>query len=175
MASLDQVGSVVPSKLDLTPKERDAVLEIAYLAIAADRVLREEEVEAFRKVAARLQGKDDISEGELGTLLDRFTNRLDHTKATVIPGDDVDDSMTERAKLLRAEADERLRVLVQDLPRIETRALAYKVAYALALCDLETTDEEFEFDLQLVDSLGLSHDQAGELADEVVAAFGGME
>ena len=172
MATLEQVGRIVPDKLDLTPKEREAILEIAYLAIAADRVLREEEVEAFRKVASRLRGVDDISEGELGTLLDRYTNRLEHTKATVIPGDDVDEAMSERSRLLRAEADERLRVLTVDLPRPETRALAYKVAYALALCDLETTDEEFEFDLQLVDSLGLSHDQAGELADEVVSAFG---
>lgn len=172
MATLEQVGRVVPDKLDLTPKERDAILEIAYLAIAADRVLREEEVEAFRKVAARLRGHDDISEAELGTLLDRFTNRLEHTKATIVPGDDEEEAMSERAKLLRAEADERLHVLAVDLPRPETRALAYKIAYALALCDLETTDEEFEFDLQLVDALGITDDQAGELADEVVTAFG---
>ncbi len=172
MATLEQVGRIVPSKLDLTPKERDAVLEIAYLAIAADRVLSNEEVEAFRAVAARLYGVDTLGEKDLGLLLDRFTKRLDHTKATTIPGDDADDAMSERSKLLRAEADERLRILARELPREEIRALAYKVAYALALCDLKTTDEEFEFDLQLVGALGLSTDQASELADEVVTSFG---
>ncbi|MEO8876194.1 MAG: hypothetical protein ABI461_11450 [Polyangiaceae bacterium] len=172
MATAEQVANVVPSKLDLSPRERDAVLEIAYLAIAADRVLNEEEVEAFRSVAARLRGETSpMSEQELGTLLDRFSNRLEHTKATMVPGDDAEDSETERDRLLRAEADERLRALCTDLPRAETRELAYKIAYALALCDLETTDEEFEFDRQLVDALGLSIDKAGELADEVVMAF----
>ena len=153
MATAEQVGNVVPSKLDLTPKERDAILEIAYLAIAADRVLNEEEVEAFRAVASKLRAPSDattgqMSEAELGTLLDRFTNRLEHTKATMVPGDDAEDSDTERSRLLRAEADERLNALCTDLPRPDTRELAYKIAYALALCDLETTDEEFEFDLQ---------------------------
>ncbi len=172
MATAEQVGNVVPKQLDLTPKERDAVLEIAYLAIAADRVLNEEEVEAFRAVASKLRGGDgSMSEAELGTLLDRFTNRLEHTKATMVPGEDTDDADTERSRLLRAEADERLLALTADLPRMGTRELAYKIAYALALCDLETTDDEFEFDLQLVDALGLSIDRAGELADEVVTAF----
>ncbi|HEX7663019.1 MAG TPA: hypothetical protein VF407_00835 [Polyangiaceae bacterium] len=172
MATLDQVAGVVPPKVELSPAERDAILEIAYLAIAADRVLRDEEVEAFRAVAARLYGLETLDEKQLGALLDRFTSRLEHTKATMIPGDDADEAMSERSKLLRAEADERLRVLAKDLPREETRTLAYKIAYALALCDLETTDEEFEFDLQLVDALALSGDQAGELADEVVTSFG---
>jgi hypothetical protein len=174
MATAQQVANVVPSKLDLSPKESDAILEIAYLAIAADRVLNEEEVEAFRAVASRLRGDGPtslMSEAELGTLLDRFTNRLEHTKATMVPGDDADDSETERERLLRAEADERLRALCTDLPRPATRELAYKIAYALALCDLETTDEEFEFDLQLVDALGLSADRAADINDEVVMTF----
>jgi len=172
MATAEQVGNVVPSNLDLTPKERDAVLEIAYLSIAADRVLNEEEVEAFRAVASRLRGESaPMGEAELGALLDRFTNRLEHTKATMVPGDDAEDSETEREKLLRAEADERLRALCVDLPRAGTRELAYKIAYALALCDLESTDEEFEFDLQLVDALNLSIDKSAQLADEVVMAF----
>jgi hypothetical protein len=173
MATAEQVGNIVPKQLDLSPKESDAILEIAYLAIAADRVLNEEEVEAFRAVASKLRGGDGSrSEAELGTILDRFTNRLEHTKATMIPGDDAEDSETERERLMRAEADERLRALCTDLPRADTRELAYKIAYALALCDLESTDEEFEFDLQLVDALGLSADRAADLNDAVVFAFG---
>ncbi|MEO7112864.1 MAG: hypothetical protein ABI183_20645 [Polyangiaceae bacterium] len=172
MATAEQVGNVVPKQLDLTPKESDAVLEIAYLAIAADRVLNEEEVAAFKQVASKLRGGDgSMSEAELGTLLDRFTNRLEHTRATMEPAEDMDDVDDERKRLLRAEADERLLALTADLPRMETRELAYKLAYALALCDLETTDDEFEFDLQLVDALGINSDRAGELADDVVMQF----
>jgi hypothetical protein len=176
MATAEQVGNVVPKQLDLTPKECDAVLEIAYLAIAADRVLNEEEVAAFKQVASKLRGGDgSMSEAELGTLLDRFTNRLEHTRATIsgdeLAGADTDDPENERRRLLRAEADERLLALTADLPRPNTRELAYKIAYALALCDLETTDDEFEFDLQLVDALGITTDRAGELADEVVTQF----
>lgn len=172
MATAEQVGNIVPKQLDLSPKERDAVLEIAYLAIAADRVLNEEEVEAFRQVASRLRGGDgDMSEAELGTLLDRFANRKEHTRATMEPAEDMDDVDDERKRLLRAEADERLLALTADLPRTDSRELAYKLAYALAISDLETTDDEFEFDLQLVDALGITNDRAGELADEVVMAF----
>lgn len=176
MATAEQVGNVVPKQLDLTPKESDAVLEIAYLAIAADRVLNEEEVGAFKQVASRLRGGDgNMSEAELGTLLDRFTNRLEHTRATITGDeaetDEQENPENERSKLLRAEADERLLALTADLPRPNTRELAYKIAYALALCDLETTDDEFEFDLQLVDALGLTSDRAADLADEVVTLF----
>jgi hypothetical protein len=172
MATAEQVGNVVPTQLDLSPKERDAVLEIAYLAIAADRVLNEEEVAAFKQVASKLRGGDgSMSEAELGTLLDRFTNRLEKTRAELEPAEDMDDEDDERKRLLRAEADERLLALTTDLPRPGTRELAYKIAYALALCDLETTDDEFEFDLQLVDALGLTTDRASQLADEVVMAL----
>jgi hypothetical protein len=172
MATAEQVGNVVPSNLTLTPAESDAILEIAYLAIAADRVLNEEEVEAFRAVASKLRGGDgNMSEAELGAILDRFTSRLEHTRATMSSDADDDDSETEAQRLFRAEADERLLALCNDLPKVDSRELAYKIAYALALCDLETTDEEFEFDLQLVDALGLSSDRASELADEVVTSF----
>ena len=156
--TVDGVLRVVPTDeaLALTKKEAAAILEIAFLAIAADHKLRDEEIEAFRGVAGRLK---DLSSGsaktsgpmgdrELEAILDSFSADMD-----------------------RAVADERLLVVAKDLDRAEVRALAYKVAYALALCDLDTSDEEFEFDLQLVDALNLSQEDVGALEDDVLAAF----
>jgi len=159
MATIQQVQNVVPAggTLVLTAGEREAILEIAYLAIWADHKLRDEEIAAFRAVASRLSNlveKDagrELSDRELNAILDRFAKGLE-----------------------RAEADERLRVLCAGLTRTAPRGLAYKLAYALALCDLETTDEEFEFDLQLIDSLKLTQDEASALADEVHDVFGSV-
>lgn len=162
MATIQQVQNVVPARgtLVLTAGEREAILEIAYLAIWADHKLRDEEIAAFRAVASRLRdlvAKDGAASGELSdrdlnAILDRFAKGLE-----------------------RAEADERLRVLCAGLTRTAPRGLAYKLAYALSLCDLETTDEEFEFDLQLIDSLKLTQDEASTLADEVHDVFGSVE
>ncbi len=160
MATIQQVQNVVPAggPLVLTAAEREAILEIAYLAIWADHKLRDEEIAAFRAVASRLSNlvdgakSGDLSDRELNAILDRFAKGLE-----------------------RAEADERLRVLCTGLTRTAPRGLAYKLAYALSLCDLETTDEEFEFDLQLIDSLKLTQDEASALADEVHDVFGSVE
>lgn len=165
MATVAQVEQVVPAPgtFRMSPREREAILEVAYLAIAADRKLNDEELEAFRGVASRLReiapqdpaaaapSRDEhrsMSDRELNAILDRFAEGVD-----------------------RSAADERLRAVAKELVRPEIRSLAYKVAYALALCDLETSDKEFEFDLQLIDSLELSRDQADTLADEVMAVF----
>ncbi|MDB4992802.1 MAG: hypothetical protein JWM74_234 [Myxococcaceae bacterium] len=165
MATVEQVEQVVPAPgtLRLSPREREAILEVAYLAIAADRKLNDEELEAFRAVASRLReiaphdpnapppSREEhrtMSDRELNAILNRFADGLE-----------------------RSAADERLRAISKELQRPEVRHLAYKVAYALALCDLETSDEEFEFDLQLIDSLELTREEADTLADEVMAVF----
>lgn len=51
--------------------------------------------------------------------------------------------------------------------RHQTRALAYRAAYALSLADEESSDGEFEFDLQLLDALDLSQAEADRLVGEV--------
>lgn len=158
--AVEGVLRVVPNDrgLALSEAESKAMLEIAFLAIAADRKLRDEELEAFRGVAGRLKALSaaaadgasgaPVSVRELDSILDGFNGDLE-----------------------RDVADQRLRILAAELKRPEVKALTYKVAYALALCDLDTSDEEFEFDLQLVDALGLSQDEVGDLEDEVMAAF----
>lgn len=161
--ALAGVLRVVPEEnsVALTEEEAAAILEIAFLAIAADRKLSDEELEAFRAVAGRLRdlvahsgdpstpaSAQVMSDREFELILESFSADLD-----------------------RNVADERLRVLGAQLERPDVRALAYKIAYALALCDLNTSDEEFEFDLQLVEALELTHDATEALEDEVLAAF----
>jgi len=43
------------------------------------------------------------------------------------------------------------------------------------MCDLDSSDEEFEFDLQLIDALELTADQASQLAEEVQELLQGAD
>jgi len=137
------IARVVPADPKIDARERDAILEIAYLAVAADHKLSDDEIDGLKRIAASLEGADEYSDKKLDELLGRFAKWRD-----------------------RAEVDERLRKLGGTLSP-HARKLAYRVAYALAVCDLEAPDEEFEFDLQLIDALELSADQANTLAGEV--------
>ena len=146
--------AVPEGSLSLSKAEADGILEIAFLAIAADRKLHDEELVAFRAVAGRLRqlsgsaSAPTVSDRDFELILERF-------------GPDLD----------REVAEEHLRARGAELTRPEARKLAYKVAYALALCDLETSDEEFEFDLQLIDALAHKTEEADALEDEVLDAF----
>ena len=56
MPLTERIANLVPrSDVRITGRERDMILEIAYLAIAADRTLRDEEIAAFGAVANRLR------------------------------------------------------------------------------------------------------------------------
>ncbi|CAN5234066.1 hypothetical protein BH09MYX1_BH09MYX1_44450 [soil metagenome] len=148
MSAQELVPQVIPEGLTINAAEADAILEIAYLAILADHRLSDEELGAFRGVVGKIKGKVP-SETETNTLLD-----------------------TLQARFKGADPDERLRTLSAPLSS-PMRELAYKVAYALGLSDMDASDEEFEFDLQLVDALELSNDRAEDLADEVMELFNG--
>jgi hypothetical protein len=149
-------AQVVRPDVALGPDECERILEIAYFAIAADARLTDDELEALRRIAGRLRtlaaGAFDagarLGQRELDALLDRFAETRD-----------------------REAADERLRELGAKLPRPDLRALAYKIAYALSLVDLDASDQEFEFDLQLIEGLELDQDQAEALAAEVQELF----
>ena len=106
---------------------------------------------------------------EIGSALDALVGGEAAPRPTIA-------TLLERTSKLdgREGADARLHELGKTLERKEARRIAYKTAYALAVADLATSDEEFEFDLQLIDSLALSQDEADELAAEVMNAFGGM-
>lgn len=135
-----RLAHAIPVDVALTPEERDAVLETALLAIASDGVIDATEAAAFIAIAERL-GADGAP------LLVRFEGGLE-----------------------REQADARLLEVAKNLTSKGARLLAYRAAYALSLADEQASDGEFEFDLQLVDALGLSQADADRLAGEVDAA-----
>jgi len=150
-----QVERVLPTVGNFSVKEADAIMEVAYLTTAADGRLSDEEYESFRGVASKLRAMaagttTPVSDAALNKLFERYAERIDH-----------------------AARSERLKALCTDLARSESRELAYKVAYAMSLCDLETSDEEEEFDEELIVALGLSDEKADALAGEVYAALDG--
>jgi hypothetical protein len=171
MSTIERVEEVVTQKSDLvlTRAEREAILEVSYLAIAADHKLRDEELAAFRAVATRL--RDQVGDPEEGPMSRRPLPLAENRSLSEKELNAILDKFAEG--LTREGADARLRELAQHLTRPEAKATAYRVAFALALCDLETGDAEFEFDLQLIDSLGLAHEEAESLADEVMLVFNG--
>ncbi len=149
--SAESIANVVPEKSGLPAAEVDAIVEIAYLTIAADRRLADDEVTAFHKVLERLRGQS-VAQTELSRVLDDMYGRAD------------------AARDAHGYADERLRALAGKMGT-PGRELAYKVAYAMGLADMDSSDEEFELDLQLQDALEISNDRAESLADEVMAVL----
>ncbi len=144
----------------LTADESSAILEVAYLATTADDDLAEEELIAFRGLAQGLRAlvapppvaPATVSDDELDAILDGFAANIEHTDPQV-----------------------RLTTLAGLLARPIAKETAYKVAFAMALCDLAENDEEADFDDELVAALGLSDDRADELASQVYEAIGGDE
>jgi hypothetical protein len=147
MSSIGRITDAIPTDIDLSDAEREAVIEIALLAIAADRTINDDELLALRRIAHKLGG----------------ARIADRAEASV-------DALLERGIVARDEAEARLRELASWLTTPGARAIAYKVAYALALADLASADQEFEFDLQLIDALGLSQELVDGYVAEVVSA-----
>jgi len=135
----------------LTEAEKQAVLEVAFLSIASDRRLGEEEIDAFFRVSQRILG-ESFGERELDDSVERYG--LEIRKKGLHP---------------------RLLELASELTRPMARDQAYQLAYTMALSDLDTNDEEFAFDLNLQEALGISHDWAETLADDVLSAFQAVE
>jgi hypothetical protein len=133
--------------LSLSLDEKNAVLEVAFLSIAADQRLGEEEIDAFFRVAKQLFGAA-FGRSELDAAFDNYG-----------------------AEIRKIGQSARLLELAARLTRPAARDQAYKLAYAMALSDLDTNDEEFAFDLELQQSLGITPDWAEALADEVLVAF----
>src|SRR5688572_19940597 len=107
----------------------ESILEIAYLAIAADHKLADSEIEAFSHVGARLlgEGGETLPEEQVNRWLDHFRQRLD-----------------------RSDVHTRIEEVASTLPLEDARIAAYRIAFFLGIVDLDASDREFEFDLQLV-------------------------
>jgi hypothetical protein len=153
------VDRVLPDRADLTVGEVDAILEAAYLATAADGRLSPEEHEAFRAVATSLRhiatggahgtGRaKPLADKDLDALFERYAVRSDH-----------------------AARAERISAMRDRLGRVMVRELAYKVAFAMGLCDLQANEDEAQYDEELVTAFGIDEDRAETLAAEVYAAL----
>ena len=130
----------------------ESILEIAYLTMAVDEDLRDEEIEAFSVIAATMLqqkrasgGIETLDDNSLRDWLDKFAGQLD-----------------------RATIQDRLEAAVKSLGDNHlARLAAYRVATLMAMCDLDAHDREFEFDLQLIATLGVSQEEADTIIDEV--------
>lgn len=151
MPPIENIADAVPSGAELSEEERKAVVEIAFLAVAADRVINEDEERALRRIGTKVLGHD--AERHVATLL------------ASPPGNR--DDLTARLQAAAA----RLGAPKPSTSALSAREAAYKAAYAAAMSDLASSDEEFEFDLDLVDALALSQEDADRLAGEVVTAL----
>jgi hypothetical protein len=133
----EQLARAVPGMEALSEADREAILEIAYLTIAADHHLTDEELEAFRLLAASTKGAPFIG------LLSRF--EMERTR----------DQSVQRLRELGASISE------------GARETAYRAALALAASDSRAADQEFEFEIDLLDALELPSDKAETIAEEV--------
>ncbi len=125
----------------------DAIIEIAYLTMAVDQELRDEELEAFALVCGQLMGQAP-EEKALFRRLDKLGEALDRTSIL-----------------------ERLEKSASALGDKSAKLAAYRVASLMAMSDLDAADREFEFDLDLIATLGLTQEEADEVADQVNAAL----
>src|ERR1700733_951107 len=131
--------------------EAEDLLEIAFLSTVVDGRLSDEEIGAFASLAARLKN-GPIAGRELDRLLDGYAKHIEHR-----------------------DIAERLAELAQSLSRDEARKMAFRGAFAMALCELGTSDEEADFDDALLDLLGLSIEDADALESEVYAALDAVQ
>lgn len=139
------LAQLVPAGVNPSKEQQDVLLELAYLTTAADGKLHAEEIGAFTEIASRLRGKD-VSDAEIAQLMNRF------------------------GSLHQSEIAERVQKIAPTLPK-ELHAVAFKLAVALGVADLDATDEESELQAVLAEALGFDDATVGELTDQVYASL----
>jgi hypothetical protein len=135
----------------LTAAEADAILEIVFLAMVADRLLNDEEADAFVRTMLRVLGPH-ASAARVRRIMERFGRRL------------------ERGERCVAARCARVDEVATKLRRKAARELAYKLAYVMSLSDLRTNESEFLFDQQLRAALRIDEARADELSDAAAGA-----
>ncbi len=127
----------------------EAILEIAYLTMAVDEELRDEEIDAFSVIAAAVlnsaSGGQRLDDAALRKWLERFSGDFDRDA-------------------IHGRLDTAVKQLGQDH---DAKLAAYRVACLMALSDMDAADREFEFDLDLIAALHISQDEADRVLEEV--------
>jgi len=129
----------------------ELILEIAYLSIAADRKIDDTEIEAFAHVGALLVGEDGeakLPAADVNAWLDHFAARLEVSNL-----------------------HDRIRAVASELTLEDARLAAYRISFFLGIVDLDASDREFEFDLELISALHLDQDTADRITSEVNEAL----
>ena len=139
------IDELLPAGLSPSTAQVETLLELAYLVTAVDGRLTDEELEAFGKVAARLQN-EGAPKG-IDSLLERFGHNVDW-----------------------AEIEPRVKALAGQLPK-DLHAVAYRLALGLAFVDHEAAEEEDRLHKVLGDALGLTPEIRAALSRQV--ALGG--
>jgi hypothetical protein len=139
------MANLVPAGVNPSPEQQDVLLELAYLATAADGKLHDEEIDAFTDLVGRLRGKK-VSDADVGALMNKF------------------------GRLHQSEIADRVHALAPKLSS-DLQSLAFKLAVGLGVADLDATEEESELQAVLAEALGFDDAKVGELTDEVYAAL----
>lgn len=140
------VANLLPASLKPSTEHADVLLELAYLATAADGRLDDEELSAFREIAGRLHGKA-LTSAELDKLLDRFGANVEH-----------------------ADIVSRVEKIAPMLPS-DLRPVAFKLAVGLSVADLDASEDESDLQVILAEALGLDDSAVAELTAEVYGSL----
>jgi len=137
----------------LVPKDAGLILEIACMTVTSDGKIADDELAAVKVMSAMVHAFAGTDKGAL-------------SEAVI-------NAVLDRCSALRSPADRetRLRVVAKELSGTRARHLAYKISMATAMADLASSDEEFEFDIALLDALELTNEIGDALAGEVHEAL----
>jgi hypothetical protein len=138
-----RIVDLVPEDVVFSPAVTYALLELAYLVVAVDGRLTDEELEAFRALTARLRGKISVDNDEIDSLLGRFAHHIE-------PG----------------PIGDRVRALAPKLPK-ELHELAYVLALGLAFVDHDPHEAEDRLHSILGDSLEIPPERRAALSSSV--------
>lgn len=144
-------------------------LEVAYLAMAADRSLRDEEYQAFEQMALHVTSHvqdPDASPYRAGSVDQRGVEMVRRIQTML---DDF------AVALDREGTKARLASAAAGLTRPAARDLAYQLAFLMTISDLDTNDLETRFEDRSRRALELSDDWAEALVDEVLGLVDGRD
>ncbi|MBX3233170.1 MAG: hypothetical protein KIT84_20475 [Labilithrix sp.] len=140
------LADLVPAGVNPSTEQQDVLLELAFLTTAADGRLHDDELRAFLEIATRLRGKEP-SDAEFDVMLNRFSKQAN-----------------------ARDIGERVQTLAKSVPA-ELKPVAFKLAVALGVADLDASEDESELQSILAEAFGFDDAKVGELTAEVYASL----
>jgi tellurite resistance protein len=140
------IANLVPAGISPSAEHVDVLLELAFLTTAADGRLDDDELTAFKEIASRLRGKP-LNNTDVDALLDKFGGNVDHE-----------------------EISARVQKIAPTLPT-DLRELAFKLAVALSVADLDASGDESDLQVLLAETLGFDEARVDTLTGEVYAGL----